>query len=685
MMSSARYLPGLRHDFRRKSRERRLCLEALEDRVVPSIIFNNASTTSISDGGGLVLDQVHVELVFWGSGWDTAQGATLRSQTEAAVDSITSGPYLSYLSQYRNTIGGGYRNASVTIDGSDPASVFSDAGVRNLLTTNISNGTLPGPSSDPELLYMVIPQPGSTAGSLGGEHSYLDLGGVRVHYGWGINPGDLDSITYYFSHELAESVSDPEGTAIQVDPSNPNFWNEICDGEAQNYSYRLNGYLVNSWFSKADHGYVVPTGQEQNFFISSNRVLTVNGDQLFNPNDTITIDQTNGSYTVTLNGEVAQFDAREFFRAVAPVSSTIINTGNGDETVNIEGTLPGRPVTVNLGDGTNTVNLSPTAQNLSSLAGTVTINGGAGSDTLFLYDQGMNGNASYAITSSTVARPGMSTVIYSSLANVVLDTSNGTDTISVQSSPAGTALAVNGGSGSNTLVGSAADNTWTITGSDSGTLTSSRIAGPVSFTSVLNLTGGAAGNAFVFSDGAGISGDLDGGGSGSLDYSAYSSNVIVDLPRHAATGVGGTISHIQNVTGGTGGGAGVYNILVGNGGNVLTGGNGRRNLLIAGASASTLQGGDDDDLLIGGTTAYDMEVASLLAIMDYWSGTSDDYSTRVSNLLAGNGVPQLDPATVTSNGGGNTLMGGPSLDVYYGNGTDRTDFDPNSGAVFVSV
>jgi hypothetical protein len=33
---------------------------------------------------------------------------------------------------------------------------------------------------------------------------------------------------------------------------------------------------------------------------------------------------------------------------------------------------------------------------------------------------------------------------------------------------------------------------------------------------------------------------------------------------------------------------GTYNILVGNGGNVLTGGSGRRNLLSAGASASRL-------------------------------------------------------------------------------------------------
>ena len=139
------------------------------------------------------------------------------------------------------------------------------------------------------------------------------------------------------------------------------------------------------------------------------------------------------------------------------------------------------------------------------------------------------------------------------------------------------------------------------------------------------------------------------------------------------------------MTGGNGGGAGVTNILVGKGGNVLTGGSGRRNLLIAGSSASTLLGGDDDDILIGGTTAYDLDLVSLMAIMNYWSGTSDDYATRVGNLLAGNGVPLLDATTVTSNGGGNSLTALASLNLYYGNAADSTDYDPSSGAVFVPV
>jgi Ca2+-binding RTX toxin-like protein len=308
---------------------------------------------------------------------------------------------------------------------------------------------------------------------------------------------------------------------------------------------------------------------------------------------------------------------QEYAGLWSALTSITIAATAGNDTINLEDTPTGVPVTINLGDGSDTVNLNPTAQKLSTLAGTITINGGSGNDT---------------------------------------------------------------------LVGPGANNTWRITSSNTGTLSSANMAGLVTFGSVQNLSGGTANNTFVFSDGAGISGNLDGGtGGGSLDYSAYSTSVIVDLQTATATGVGGRISHIQNITGGDSGGLGIYNLLVGTGGNTLIGGTARRNLLIAGSSASTLIGGADDDILVGGTTAYDADVPLLMAIMDYWSGTSDDYATRVGNLLSGNGVPLLDATTVISNGGGNTLLGGPGLNLYYGNAGDITDCDPSSGAVFILV
>jgi hypothetical protein len=234
-------------------------------------------------------------------------------------------------------------------------------------------------------------------------------------------------------------------------------------------------------------------------------------------------------------------------------------------------------------------------------------------------------------------------------------------------------LTLNGGGDSNTLVGSDAANMWNITGRNAGTLTGAVLPGLVTFSGVQNLSGGADTDTFVFADGQGVDGIIDGGGSGNtLDYSAYAGDVIVNLPLNSATGVGTGIANIQNVTGGAGPG---YNILVGKGGNVLRGGNGR-NLLIAGAGASTLLAGAGESILIGGATNYDLMPDQLLAIMDYWAGT-DDYDTRVFNLTHGIGVPLLDATTITGNGGGNTLTGGPGRALFYGNLVlDTYDWDP---------
>jgi hypothetical protein len=234
--------------------------------------------------------------------------------------------------------------------------------------------------------------------------------------------------------------------------------------------------------------------------------------------------------------------------------------------------------------------------------------------------------------------------------------------------------------GANTLIGPNAATAWTLKGPNAGDV------GNVHFSGFANLVGGSGADVFRFHDGGSVSGNIDGGGgTNTLDYAAYSDNVLVNLQTGTATGVGDSIANIQNVTGANGGPVGSYNLLVGNGGNVLTGGTGRRNLLIAGAAASTLLGGDDEDLLIGGTTAYDTDLASLLAIMAEWTRTDEDYDTRVFNLTHGIGVPLLDATTVLGNGGGNTLRGGPGRDLFFGNlSLDTSDWDPLS-ETFISV
>jgi hypothetical protein len=206
---------------------------------------------------------------------------------------------------------------------------------------------------------------------------------------------------------------------------------------------------------------------------------------------------------------------------------------------------------------------------------------------------------------------------------------------------------------------------------------------------VVSILGGQGDDTFRF-DGTDLAPAIridGGGGTNTLDYSAMTDGVYVNLQTGEASGLKGGIANIQNVTGGAG-----NDILVGNGSNVLTGGAGR-DILIAGGAAgsglpleasilfpgSTLIGGAGEDLLIGGGTVYDTDKAALEALMAVWSDP-EPYSTRVSNLQSG----LLAPGKVSWNGLQNTLNGQGDLDLYFGSAAHDI-YTTEPGEVFVGV
>jgi hypothetical protein len=383
----------------------------------------------------------------------------------------------------------------------------------------------------------------------------------------------------------------------------------------------------------------------------------------------------------------------------ADTSSVTVQTGTGGATVNVLAT--GKPVNL-IGHGANTTVNVGNAGSVQAINGLLTISNPPSYTTVNVDDSA--DTTVRTVTLDTVSIGGLDYGRITGSAPAAIEYKYlDTQAATVQTGTGGaklnvltTSVPVNligNASGPVSLYASDGANTWTITGHDAGTLFSGPLYGTVTFSGAANLHGGNGADTFVFADGAGVDGTIDGGGgTNTLNYSSYSSSVLVDLQTGSATGVGSGIANIQNVTGGSGGGAGVYNILVGSGGNVLTGGDGRRNLVIAGASASTLLGGNDDDILIGGTTAYDTEagLASLQAIMNYWSNTTDDYATRVANLLSGNGVPLFDATMVHNNGGGNTMLGNHGgageMNLFYGLDPtlETTDYNPALGEQFIN-
>jgi hypothetical protein len=126
-----------------------------------------------------------------------------------------------------------------------------------------------------------------------------------------------------------------------------------------------------------------------------------------------------------------------------------------------------------------------------------------------------------------------------------------------------------------------------------------------------------------------------GGGNNTLNYSAYTGDIKVNLLLGTATGLAG-VSGIQNVTGGIG------NDLIDGGGSPghLVGGTGR-NILISGAGGGTLDASNstEDNILIGGTTDYDTWQAALDAIFTEWTRTDlspqDSFQIRFGDLSTG--------------------------------------------------
>src|SRR5207248_1351106 len=89
----------------------------------------------------------------------------------------------------------------------------------------------------------------------------------------------------------------------------------------------------------------------------------------------------------------------------ASLSATIY-TEEGADSIDINRTSAGSSVTVYAGNDNDTVHIARSSGNLSQVAGSVTVDGGIGSDTLTLWDTQNTTAATYTVTSSTVRRSG---------------------------------------------------------------------------------------------------------------------------------------------------------------------------------------------------------------------------------------------------------------------------------------
>ena len=225
------------------------------------------SGTTFVDNGGPVLANAQVQLIFWGAAWAGSPTPSASVVTHAVAEILASS-YLTALRQYRNISGATLRGTTL-VTASNPPNPFQDSDISTLITNLIEAGTIPEPDEVPGIFYCVILPVGvnQTGGAFIGEHTFFtytdydflfDFDNDTAHFAWITNNGTLDSITTIFSHELVETCSDPEGSAILgvAGTCNQSGWCEI--GDVCNSTGRVNGVQVQSYWSQRGGVCILP-------------------------------------------------------------------------------------------------------------------------------------------------------------------------------------------------------------------------------------------------------------------------------------------------------------------------------------------------------------------------------------------------------------------------------------------
>jgi hypothetical protein len=480
----------------------RLTLEALEDRLMPSVAFipqmaNGVlpTVTSPSSAASASLQSPPVVLIFTGSFWQTTQGQTDEQTMTNDVSAILGGPYLSKLTQYgsdghANLAGTHQTNQTPKLTGETPSTSALLNFVKNLTSQNPT--WVPSTSGNPQQapLYVLINDP-TDAGN--GSHGFNWTDGTThaIYEGNATNPDgsiNMDLFTRTFSHELAEAmtsgitVSNPGQTTDQN--GGPN---QICDGEPDNdksiYAYRLNGLLVQPYWSQSDNAFVVPDGYAQTITVqpiwsggtfTGQYNLYLNGDQT-SLNDQITIGQIasgpqTGGVTGNLNGETFTFDRSVFNGFQNEIPNVYVNTGTGTNQVTVTGVSFGVNVNVNssFGDATpsnDTVTIG-SGGSLANISGTVNVSNSSGQTKLVVADGNDTVGRTVGVTANAVSFSNLGQVNYSGatsnatgatmgVTSLEVDGGQGGDTFNVNSTAANTPLmlvtAAPGGSNVNTV------------------------------------------------------------------------------------------------------------------------------------------------------------------------------------------------------------------------------------------
>jgi Ca2+-binding RTX toxin-like protein len=351
-------------------------------------------------------------------------------------------------------------------------------------------------------------------------------------------------------------------------------------------------------------------------------------------------------------------------------AENVLSGGDGDDTLNSGANVGGAVDLLDGGTGSDTASFAGYAAGvtatLTGAADGAASVGGSQIAALRSIENLLGGDGNDILTGDVNAN-----VIEGGLGDDLLNGGAGVDTLSFRSAATGVTVdlslqtAQNTGVGNDTIIGF--ENVRTGAGADT-------------------VTGDANDN--IFFDGGGVDIYTGGIGSDTVDYSAATSAVTVNLNTTVAQNTGtfggsDTIREIENVTG-----AAAF-------ANSLTGGNTTANRLVGGAAADFLIGGGFGDTLVGGTgndvlfgdyvnTSNTGAIADGNDVLEGGAGNDTLVGGMGNDILRGgdgddtlvggiaNGTAGGLSTIYTNDGGDDTYDGGDGTDIAYAYYTDHT-------------
>ena len=340
-------------------------------------------------------------------------------------------------------------------------------------------------------------------------------------------------------------------------------------------------------------------------------------------------------------------------------TETLVNGGAGGNSLNLSAYTTATNVSLT---GPGSAGYNGTATGISGFSNMGTLTGSATATNTLTGDAS---GATYTLTvanGGTLQDTGSAQVLnFGSFQNLV--GGSGADNFVLAGGSIGS---ITGGGGNDTLTGDNSGDTFNITGSNSGMVTSGATTLVGAFSNVQNLMGGAGNDGFVFQGSGSLSGNVNGGsGSNTLNYAALAGPVNVTLSSSSSgTGsqIGGTFSGIGTLVGSAGS-------------DMLTGPNTANTWTINGTNAGNVDGFNFSSIesLMGGSGSNSFLFtgsSSLSGNINGGSGAATGNSLQGNNSANTWSVTGANQGTVTGLGGTFTNIG----NLIGGTGTDNFIF-----------